>query len=132
MIQIKMLKKSKMSERVKLNINKESDHTKIKKNLQDYVHIQDRHYSLIPVFTRIRYIDRENDDFFYGGIIISNKSPKTISIRGIGYNKTWSIFPEKYTIFIEDHSVRKSIKVEKNNLYQLFCDCKIKLNFNEE
>lgn len=118
--------------RKKLNINQDTDHSKIKKNLQDYVHIQDRHYPLIPVFTRIRYIDRETGDFFYGGIIISNKSPQKIAIRGIGYNKTWSIVPEKYTIFIEDHRVRKSIQSEKNNLYQLFCDGKINFNINEE
>jgi len=127
------LKKTReMSKRTKLNINQEADHSKIKKNLENWVHIQDRHYPLIPVFSRIRYIDRESGDFYFGGIIIQNKSPEKIVIRGIGFNSTWSIQPNKYTIFIEDHRTRKSIQCEKNNLYQLFCDGKLNFSFKED
>lgn len=119
-----------MSKRVKLNINKESDHVKIKKNLENWIHIYDRHYHLIPVFSRIRYIDRKSGDFYFGGIIIQN-NPGKIIIRGIGFDSTWAIKPEDYTIFVEDHRTRKHIKKEKNNLYQLYCDGKLHFNFNE-
>jgi len=119
-----------MSKRVKLNINKEIDHGKIKKNLENWVHIYDRHYHLIPVFSRIRYIDRTTGDFYFGGIIIQN-NPGKIVVRGIGFDSTWAIKPTDYTIFVEDHRTRKHIKTEKNNLYQLFCDGKLHFSFNE-
>ncbi len=125
------MKTLKMSTRMRFNINKEADHAKIKKNLLNFVHIQDRHYHLIPVFSRIRYIDRESGDFYFGGIIISNKSPEKIIVRGIGFDSTWAIHPEKYSIFIEDHRVRKSIQSEKNNLYQLFCDGKLEFKIKD-
>ena len=121
-----------MSKRIKLNINKECDHIKIKKHLENWVHIYDKHYPLIPVFSKIRYIDRESGNFYFGDIIISNKSPEKILIHGIGYNRIWRINPKKNTIFIEDHRYRKHIKDEKNKLYQLFCNGKLQFTIKDD
>ena len=120
-----------MSKRTRLNINKDSDHEKIKKNLENWVHIYDRHYHLIPVFSRVRYINRETGDFYYGGIIIQN-NPGKIVIRGIGFDGTWSINPTNHTVFIEDYKFRKNIVKERNNLYQLYCDGKLHFSFKED
>ena len=116
----------------KPNINNEQDHEKIKKNLENYIHIHDRHYHLIPIFSRMRYIDRTSGDFYYGGIIIANRAPEYILVRGIGFSTTWRIKPEKYTIFIEDPKHRKQVQSERNNLYRLFCEGKLKFSIDQE
>ena len=118
--------------RSKPNINNEEDHEKIKKSLVNYIHIHDRHHHLIPPFLRIRYIDRETGVFNAGGILISNKSPNSMLIRGLGYKAMWKIIPEKYTIFIEDYEYRTSVQLEKNNLYKLYCEGKLNISINGE
>lgn len=117
--------------KIKPNINKEEDHEKIKKNLENFIHIHDRHYHLIPIFSRMRYIDRTTGDFYYGGLIVKNQAPDFLLIKGIGFQTTWRIKPEKYTIFIEDVKHRKQVKNEKNNLYKLFCEGKLKFSIDQ-
>lgn len=116
--------------KVKPNVNNEGDVEKIRKNLENYIHIHERHYHLIPLFTRVRYINRETGDFYYGGFLISNKSPDSIVLRGIGYNSNWRIDPKKMTLFVEDGRYRKQEQCKKNNLYKLYTEGKLQFHIN--
>jgi hypothetical protein len=115
----------------KLNVNNDEDVVRIKKGLINYIRIEERHYHLIPSLARVRYINRETGDFSYGGIIIKNEAPEKITLKGNGYNRKWTLVPSNIMIFVEDHNYRSNLLNEKNNVYKLFKEGKLKLSMDD-
>jgi hypothetical protein len=108
-----------------LNINNDEDIPFIKNALKNYVKIEERHVSMIPVGCYVRYIHRETGDLLKGASIYKQYDPlhekyKYILCGLAGFKKFFHILKDRYIFFAKDRSVKEQVAQEKEHLYKLY------------
>ena len=117
------------------NINNDEDNEDIKKALEKYFRIEDRHVDILPSNCIVRYLDKETGELKFGGKIIKHfekKGKKYLLLTK--YNQYFcNIKKENRIFFVRDDEEYKVESEEKNTIHQLYKSGKLKLiNDHEE
>ena len=111
------------------NINNEDHAEYLKRALNKYTRIEDRHIDIIPANCYLRYICKESGDCKYAGKVlkhIERNNEKYILVTR--YHKYFfSIKKRNRIFFVRDDEEGKIEHEEKNTVYRLFKEGKLKL-----
>jgi len=106
---------------MKKNINNPEDLEKIKIILTNYTLVFDRHISIIPTYSKIKYIDKKTGEFSHGGQYMKITGDNLLlKIYTEFKSILWNLKYQDSAIYIEDLEQKKNKRKQKNNLYKLY------------